>query len=317
MRLQIKWVNGWAQLHGTGPDGRRVRRALKTKDPRRAEELRAAAESRLWQADLYGAGAVVTFDECALKYAEDGGEVRYLVAITEQLTGVKLRDITPSMVRDAARKAYPTAANSTVNRQAITPARAVINYGHAQGWCGAIKVKGFSVPKPKRRAVDRAYLDALRPHLPPRLFALMLFLHQTGRRVTEGLELTPEQVSGGRAFIPETKNGDAAWAHLTPELQDLIAEIDPRHGRVFGYVKRSSLYPTLRRACKKAGVEYLGTHQVGRHSFASTLQEAGWDAKAIAEAGGWKTTRMVSETYMHPVEPQARAAAVFGKKTKG
>lgn len=314
MRLTVRWINGWAYAHGSAPDGGRIRRSLKTQDPRKAEEARAHLETRLWKANLYGLDAVVTFAECALRYAEDGGEARFLVTPTERLGGKLLRDITPKMVRDQARIAYPKASAATINRQFIVPARAVINYGHAQGWCPPIKVRGLPIEKPQRKAIDRGYLDALRPHMPLRLYALLMFLHQTGRRVSEALALTPAQLMDGRAFIPKTKNGQEAWAHLTPELRALLIEVEPRHGLVFGYLDRSSVYSTLRRAAKAAGVEYLGTHQPGRHSFASTLHEAGWSDKAIADAGGWKTTRMVSETYTHPQEPQAKAAAFFGKK---
>lgn len=313
MRLQIKWVNGWAHCHGTGPDKKRFRRALKTQDPRRAEEIRADIENQLWRKKLYGEEHAVTFEECAVHYVEDGGEAKFILPMATQLHGMALKDITAKHIRDAARAAYPNASNATINRQGITPARAVINYGHEQKWCPLIKVKGLPVEKPKRKAVDRNYLEKLRPHLPDRAFAVMLFLHQTGRRISEALELTPDRIVDGKAFIPETKNGDAAWAHLTPELQSLIERIEPRHGLVFGYVKRSSLYPTLRRACKKAGVEYLGTHQPGRHSFATTLSAAGWGTKAIADAGGWKTTRMVAEIYDHPAETQAKASRLFGK----
>ena len=63
MRLRVIWKNGWAHLDGTGPDGRRIRRALKTRDPKRAEEARAHEETRLWKVGLYGAESVVTFDE--------------------------------------------------------------------------------------------------------------------------------------------------------------------------------------------------------------------------------------------------------------
>jgi integrase len=311
MRLQIKWSNGWAYAHGTAPDGKRIRRALKTQDARRAEEICSSLEAKYWRVDLYGPETVVTFEDCALSYAEDGGEARYLVAITTQLKGMKLKDITPKIVRDAARRAYPNAGNATINRQAITPASAVINYGHEQGWCAPIKIKRLPVEKPKRRAVDREYLEAIKPHLPDRAYAVMLFVHQTGRRISEALDATPEQLDNGRIHIPKTKNGAEAWAYLTPELRGLIDGIEPRHGKIFGYMDRSSLYPTLRRACKKAGVEYLGTHQVGRHSFATSLSKAGWGAKAIAEAGGWKTTRMVAETYEHPDDAQAKAERHF------
>ena len=321
MRLKIKWTNGWASVHGTGPDGSRIRRALKTKDARRAEEIRAQLEAKIWRAKLYGPESVMTFEECAEHYVNNGGELRYIIPIATQLHGMALKDITPHVVREAARRAYPNAGPATINRQAITPARAVINYGHLQGWCAPIKVPALKVPKPKRKAVDRKYLDAIRPHLPARAFALLLFLYQTGRRVSEALSLRPEDIIDGRAFIAETKNGESAQARLTPELLSLLSEIEPRHGLVFGYIDRSSLYPTMRRACKKAGVEYLGTHQLGRHSFATQLSEAGWGAKAIADAGGWKTTRMVSDIYEHPVDAQEKASLHFsqenGKLRKG
>ncbi len=316
MRLKVKWINGWAYLHGTGPDGRRIRQSLKTRNPRHAEEKRAQIEARLWRTGLYGPGDVVTFDECAVAYAEDGGDPRFLLKISKELSGLRLKDITPRDIRAAARKAYPNAANSTINRQGITPAKAVINYGHAQGWCGLIKVEGLPVKRPKRKAIDRDYIDALQPHLPVRTYALMLFLFQTGRRVGDAIYMRPDwlDMETMRVFIPETKNGEPATVVITAELAELIAELTPRHGRVFGYVHRSSLYNTLRRACDKAGLEYLGTHQPGRHSFATSLSEAGWGTKAIAEAGGWKSTRLVAETYEHPVDAQAKAAMHFGTK---
>lgn len=124
MRLQIRWINGWAYAHGTGPDGKRIRRALSTQDAGRAEEARAHLEARLWKIKHYGPEAVVTFDEAALAYLQDGGEARFVVKIAEQLSGKVLREITPKMIRDAARRAYPTAKAATVNRQGIVPARA-------------------------------------------------------------------------------------------------------------------------------------------------------------------------------------------------
>lgn len=258
----------------------------------------------------------MTFEECALAYVNDGGEARFIVPISTALAGRKLKHITPKDVRDAARQAYPNASPATLNRQAITPARAVINYGHAQGWCAAIKVRSFPVTKPKRQAVSRAYLDTLRPHLPTPMFALMLFLHTTGRRIGDALGLTVADVDlhRMRAVIGRTKNGDPAIAILTAEVAELLTQVMPDAGAVFPYAARSSIYPTLRRACKKAGLEYLGTHQPGRHSYATTLDDAGFSPKAIADAGGWKSVRLVSETYAHPEAPAERAAKLFGKK---
>lgn len=318
MRLQIKWNNGWAYAHGTGPDGKRIRRALKTADPRRAEELRANLEAKLWQIDLYGPQSAITFDQAALAYAEDDGDTRFLVKMTEQLAGTLLRDITPRVVRDAAKKAYPSAANATRNRQGITPVRAVINYAHDQGWCAPIKVRAFPVEKPKKKAVGHEYLAALQPYLPTNLFALMLFLHTTGRRVGDAISLTPENIdlTEAKAHIEKTKNGDAAVAHLVPMLVDILREVMPekKDAPAFGYCDRRSIYGTLKRACKKAGVEYLGTHQPGRHSFATALEREGWSARSIADAGGWKSVRLVDETYIHTDDPAERASDVIGKK---
>lgn len=314
MRLQIKWIKGWAYAHGTSPDGTRIRTALGTQDAGRAEEARAHLEARHWKVKHYGAEAVVTFDEAALAYAQDGGESRYLVKMAERLQGLVLREITPKMIRDMARRCYPNAKASTVNRQGIVPARAVMNYGHSQGWCHPIRVEGFAVTAPVRKAVTQAYLDAIQPHLPPRLYALVLFLHYTGRRLGEALAIKPEQIDGATVFIPDTKNGEDAIAVMPPFLADRVNGLAPVNGTVFGYASRGSLYATLRRAAKKAGVEYLPTHQMGRHSYATALAGAGWNSKQIADAGGWKTAALVDKTYIHNTETQAKAARLLGKK---
>lgn len=314
MRLQIRWINGWAYAHGTGPDGKRIRRALSTQDAGRAEEARAHLEARLWKIKHYGPEAVVTFDEAALAYLQDGGEARFVVKIAEQLSGKVLREITPKMIRDAARRAYPTAKAATVNRQGIVPARAVMNYGHAQGWCAPIRVEGFQVDPPKKRAVGQDYLEAMRPHLPARAYVLLMFLHYTGRRVGEAIAMTPEQIDGRRVTFGKTKNGKPAVAVMPQAVADLVAALEPVDGKVFGYAHRSSLYATLRCAARKAGVDYLGTHQVGRHSFATALDNAGWTSKQIADAGGWESPALVQKSYVHTADTQEKAARLLGKE---
>lgn len=243
--------------------------------------------------------------------------MRFLEPIAAYFVGRKLSGITPADIRAAARALYPNAKPATLNRQAITPARAVINWAHGQGWCGSIRVQAFEAEKPQRKAVDGRYLDKMRPHLPERLFALMLFMQHTGRRIGDALSLTPQDIDldAMTATIRRTKNGKPATAHLTPEVADLIR---PYMGEetVFGYAGRSSVYNTLRRAAAKAKVEYLGTHQPGRHSFATALMKRKWSPKEIAEAGGWETTRLVSEVYSHPQAAGKRAAQVMASSTK-
>lgn len=320
MRLKITTRFSKAGIYwidGRGPDGRRIRHSLKTKDVGRAEELRAHTEKKAWDVHVYGPGVVMTFEEAALAYANDGGEARYLVKISEQLAGITLVRITPQVIRAAAKKAFKKGtAPSTINRQGIVPARAVINYAHSEGWCAPIKVAKFPETKPKKKAVGDDYLTALKPHLDDRMFACVLFIHTTGRRIGEALALKPEDINlaTGRVIVDRTKNGEAATAKLIPPVIDILKNLPPRNGLVFGYVTYSGFRNALQRGCQKAGVEYLGSHQLGRHSFATNLHEnEGWTSKAIADAGGWKTVRLVEETYIHTNEAADRATALLGR----
>lgn len=314
MRLKTRrHPNGTYYVEGTGPDGKRIRKSLKTTDARRAEEARANLEARLWKVAQYGAEAVVTFAECAVAYAEDGKDARFLVKVAEELGPYKLREITPKLIRDTARKLYPTGAPATLNRQAITPAQAVINYGAAQGWCQKIGVPRFKVPKPKRVAVGVDYIEALRPHLSAHCYALMLFLSTTGRRIGEALALRPEDRHGDRVDIPNTKNGEPSTAYLTADVAAILDAIGPRHGRLFGYLRKQGVYRALQGACAKAGLPYLGTHQVGRHGAATALRKLGWGPREIADAVGWKSVRLMEETYVHSDNAAQKAAGALGK----
>ena len=64
-------------------------------------------------------------------------------------------------------------------------------------------MKRFPVDKPKCEAVGIEYLAALEPHAPTSLFALILFLHTTGRRVGDAicLKLDDIDLDNATAFI--------------------------------------------------------------------------------------------------------------------
>ena len=160
------------------------------------------------------------------------------------------------------------------------------------------------------------YLVALEPHVPINMFALFLFLHPTWRRVSEAINFRTSDVdlNAAIASIEKTKNGDTAEASLVPMLVDILRDLPSRHGRVFGYTDRSFIYEPPKRACSNAGVKYLATHQPGRHSFATSLGNQQWNSKAIADAGGWKSPRLVDEKYIYTNEPAKKVAELIGKK---
>lgn len=319
MGLKVVWRNGHAYAAGT-VQGRRIRQSLGTGDPEQAEEARAALEAKAWRQGLYGDEAVRTFEDAALSYLENGGEGRFMAPLIRYFRGVRLASIKPGHVIEAAAKLYPKGTPETRRRQAITPAVAVINHGHLKGWCGAIRVKAPKGRAKHRKAVGRPYIDAVRAacmaHKPrlPHLAALMLFLHQTGARLSEALALAPDDVSlpDATAVAHDTKNGEPRTIYLTAEMVAELRNLEPREGRVFGYVTKNGVYRALRQACTEAGVAYLGTHQPGRHSFATALDAQGFTSAQIAEAGGWKSRALVAQRYTHPEDAGRRAAEAMG-----
>jgi integrase len=81
-----------------------------------------------------------------------------------------------------------------------------------------------------------------------------------------------------------------------------------RHGQVFAWKDRQSVNRALKRAATRAGVEYLSTHQQGRHTFAAGLRiHAKRDLRGLMEDGGWKSIQSVMR-YMHLVPGESARA---------
>ena len=145
------------------------------------------------------------------------------------------------------------------------------------------------------------------------------FSTQRGRRVSEAINLrtSDADLNAAIASIEKTKNGDSAETSLVPVLVDILRDLPFRQGRVFGYTNRSFIHDTIKHAYSNAGVKYLATHQPGRHSFATLLANQQWSSKTFTDAGGWKSLRLVDETYIYTNEPAKKAAELIGKKLAG
>lgn len=302
--------------------GRRVRKSLGTGERRRAEEIAAQLEARLWKGAVYGEGAIRTFEEAALSYLEAGGEGRFLPPLLHHFRGRQIGAIRPGDIVNAALTLYPAASAATRNRQVITPARAVINHAAQLGWCAPIRVRRFAERPVRRTAVDRRWIDrfmaaalAAAPRRPanPWLAALALFMFTTGARIGEALALTWADIDlpARRASIRMGKTGgDTRAAALTTEMVVMLANL-PRTAKVFRYASRHSVIKAWRATCARAGIEYVPPHQAGRHSFATALNRAGIDPRTAMEAGGWKSARLYLERYVHTDGRLDRIAAVF------
>ena len=305
--LELKIRNGIYYAHGT-IGGERIRESLKTRDKKTAEEACAQYEARLWKRHTYGEEAVRLFEEAAASYMEQGGEARFLAPIIKYFKGRTIGAIKPAELRAMAIKIYPNGSAATRNRQAIIPARAVINHAHDLGWCGPMKVKMFDVKKSnKHQPVDRAWLDAFMAQADKdklyHLSAAVLFMNQTAARVSEAVRLMGQYVDLGSrlALLETTKTDEWAACYLTTELVVRLASLGLEKDKpVFSYTDSKAVNKRIRAVCKRAGIPYRSTHSAGRHSFGTNAMNVpGADIKAAMDAGRWKSAKLFLETYVH------------------
>lgn len=316
--LKLEHKNGIWHVTGTVA-GQRVRKSLGTRDKATAEELKAQYEAKLWKRHTYGEEAVRTFEEAALSYLEQGGEGRFLPKVLKFFKGRAVGSIKPAEIRQMAISIYPTGAPRTRNRQAVAPARAVINHAHDLGWCGHIKVKQFEVQKSlKHKPVDRMWLDAFLAEADKsnlhHLSALVLFMNHTGTRISEAIRLTGKYVDleNRMAILEKTKTDEWETRHLTEELAARISSLGAGlNDRVFSYTDPKAVNRRMKAVCERAGIEPRSTHSAGRHSFGTNVMAAGARVKDAMEAGGWKSAKLFMETYVHSHEGGKRVAALL------
>lgn len=296
--------------------GIRVWETSGTDDPKIAEAVRIKREGELLNLSVFGAAVTKTFADAALSYLQHGGEARFLgkqdpangnwTGLLGQFYGNTLSEIGQAQIDAAAIALYPHASNATRRRQVYTPMAAVLHHAATKGWIRAPIIRLPKVKQAETRysTIDR--MNKLLPHCSPQLRRLIVFLAYTGARISECLRLDWEadvDLSRKTATIRRTKNGKTRTVHLpVAVLVELGAVPDSlRRGPVFHWKARQAVYKPLRRACRLAGVEYMPTHQQGRHTFAAGLRiHAKRDLRGLMEDGGWDSVQSVMR-YMHLV----------------
>jgi integrase len=303
--LKLKLIDRIYHVDGS-IGGQRIRKSLGTDNKGIARELRSQLEARLWKRHTYGEEAVRTFQEAALSYQKHGGERRFLAPLIKRFKNRSLASIKPGEITEAAFALYPTASPGTRNRQAITPARAVINHAAHLGWCASISVKSFEASDPVRTFVGREWIDAFMMQARiddlPGLAAGMLFMFQTGARITEAAGVQPEHVDveARTILLPKTKIERNVYRHITRELADCITRLRiPAGEPLFGFKNRFEFYPLAEDVCARAGIEYVPPHQSGRHSYATNSLAMGVGIKDAMDAGGFKSVSLFMKTYVH------------------
>ena len=337
----------------------RVHESTGETDEDSANEIRLNRENEAKRDRELGPKARYLFEDATEAYLKAGKPERFILPILDHFKGTRISDMTGEMVRAAAIELYPDATYLTWNRQVITPTKAIINLSADAGKCPPVKIKGFSKRDrigrrpntPPKRAVDRSYIDAFRKHSDdPRLSALMLFMFQTGARISDAIKLEDGSADvdliNRKVIFRDMKNGDDGEADLTIEMvyeiqqlrvwkRERLEEWEARipwsqkrsgrrdsgrgarkpNDRLFGFIGRSAVYKGIRRICKKAGIPYLATHQPGRHSFATEMIVRNRvDVVTTAKKGRWSDPQVLLNHYAHEESGSGVIDKVFGKK---
>jgi len=252
-----------------------------------------------------------------------------------EIGDTKLRDITPKMVKQIARRMYPNASVDTWHRQVVVPVRSIINSAHEEGYCAPIRIRAYT--KNERMAQDRArgkdsgvkkkpgsweWVLAFKDQADPRLGAMALFMFTTGARIGQTLAMKRKgdlDLFRKRVRLPAAKGHPTQWIDILPEVAAAIGALPLPEGklnreRVFYYAGQRSgwFYREWQRACKAAGIPYLPPHSAGRHGFGTeTIVRQKIDPATAARDGRWSSAKVLLDTYAHAEEGSASVQQAF------
>lgn len=318
------------QITGT-VHGQRIRQSTGTSSYEHAEKQRLDLELELLDRHTWGETKTTVFAEAAVLYMTNGGERRFMNPLLDEFGTMRMAEITDMMVSDFCTRRYPGCGPAGLNRQVYTPLIAVFRRAAKAKICA---LPHFQRPvKKRRKTIKYAKDDYLAQYLPEcsvRLYAASMLLSFTGARAAECCRLEDADVDwdARTAILHETKNGDPRVVVLAPLVYEAMIPLRGRRGPLFGFKTRFSLNQAIERAIdrvnRKGGaihfdyvkrpdgkkdrvrvvdgpliLDYLTSHQIGRHAFAARFLKQGGTLKELQEAGGWKSFKIVAETYGH------------------
>jgi len=301
-------------------DGHRYRRSAKTTDKRLAEDIAIKAEGKVRSAAVHGQEAVLTFADALKLYADDGKDTRFTVKLLDHFRKTKIKDISGPSIRAAAKLLYPDAAPATWNRQVITPMRAIINHAADAKRLQKIKVTRFKEERERRPAGNKAWLQAFQKKAfeldMPETAAIARFMFETAARVSEACRLLWRDVDlrDGSAMLVKTKTV-ARKVFLTRSMVIEMANIRHSHPYlVFGAANRSTVRKRVDKVITAAGLPRLTSHELGRHGFGTEMiRRNKVDIATTADQGGWKSRRLLVDTYVEGDSERDVIDRVFGE----
>lgn len=287
-----------------------VDRGLKTSDRSLAKKLVKQLEHDIERGAVAPRGAL-GFADAASAYMKAGGERTFLAPLIRHFGTTAITLIDQTMIDNAARAIYPTAAASTLNRQVYTPISAVLKRAGIEkqikrpiGWRGHRRTTWLT-PEQAFAIFDATAKIEAPAHTRATFRALLVTLCYTGMRLSDGLGLQWADVDlkGRTAHLPKTKNGEPRLVYLPAVVAAELEAMPGKDGRVFGFHKGGRLYDMLDATMKAAGVvlnERVAFH-VFCHTWATWMrQHGGLDTFDLIKTGRWKDAES-AEGYAHVV----------------
>jgi len=313
LRLVKRPDSPFWQIVGTCPYTRsRVRQSTGVDREEQAKQILAAYLSRKHTEAVHGPQSTTLVADAVLEYVDKGGDARFLGAILDHLGKRRMADVADTDLSDVARKVYPGAQASTLVRQLYGPFQAIWNAAERARMVPPRKIAKPKVKtKPAKYATDEWLRTVLKSLTTLDQRCALLFMTFSGARTSEVVAVKARHHDrvAGTVLLEDTKNGTARLVPLPPFVNEALCLIDRKPDEpLFGYTQRFALNNMLKRACKRAGVDYLSPHKAGRHAFAARLLRDGNSLKALQEAGGWKSASVVSNTYAHLERAQVERA---------
>ncbi len=237
--------------------------------------------------------------------------------IFDQIAERMLATFNQTDLDELAKKLCPNAGPKTRNREVYTPFIAVFNAAARSGkvlerrWH---RPKGahdkISVNPPTDRQIARMIKAATNPWgrtewERARNKAAILTYTLTGDRTGALINVLWSHIDfdAGTIFFRKTKNDEPRTLLMPPLLTKALKDL-AQHGsdpktRVFGWETRFGPARMIAYARKRAGLEHIRPHDIGRHAFGRRgRQQIGFDRAELKQAGNWKSDAAV-EVYDH------------------
>lgn len=251
---------------------------------------------------------------------------RFRLALLKRHLGSKGLHEIDAAVADAYRTLrLATVKSPTVNRE-ITVLRAVLasavpKYLDASPLA---KFKKLEEGNYEGRPITEAEEARLLAVLKPADAAMYLLGRDSLMRLSDILDFEWVRVRDGYGVLLDPKNGQLLPVPFSTRTQEALAALPhtgaylfPDRRRGTENERRSRIRKMLEWACKKAGIPYgrytgITWHTATRHTGATRLSEAGYNAFVIQGVGGWKSAAMVKR-YSHLDALKAEAVEAIGR----